>query len=117
MKLEKTRIRLPLPEKLFEIVKSILSAPDKALFDAAWGDNMSDAEIAETFGADAGARVRELERGIGKLIFLHLDAVAWRDAMEAYTAERDKLRELIRRATDDADDAQTNGRSANDERF
>ena len=105
MALEKTRIRLPLPEKLFEIVKSILSPPDKALFDAAWGENKSDAEIAETFGADAAARVRELERGLGKLTFVCLDAAAWRASIEAYEAEREKLRELIRRATGDAGDA------------
>ena len=97
MALEKTRIRLPLPGELFEIVKSILSPPDKALFIAAWGDNMSDAEIAETFGADAGARVRELERGIGKLVSIQLDCAAWRAAMEAYTAERDELKALVRK--------------------
>ncbi|MBR4976760.1 MAG: hypothetical protein IKY61_06855 [Thermoguttaceae bacterium] len=97
MTLEKTRIRLPLPGELFEIVKSILSPPDKVLFVAAWGDNMSDAEIAETFGADAAARARELERGIGKLVSIQLDCAAWRAAMEAYAAERDELKALVRK--------------------
>ena len=117
MTLEKTRIRLPLPGEMFDIAKSLLSPSDKALFDAAWGEDKSDDEIVETFGVDAGARVRELERGLGKLTFVCLDAAAWRASIEAYEAEREKLRELIRRATGDAGDAQTNERSENDERF
>lgn len=98
MKLEKTRLRLPLPEPLFGIVKSILSPPDKELFVAAWSGKMSDAEIAENFGADAGARIRELERGIGELVSIQLDCAVWRAAMEAYAAERDKLQALAREA-------------------
>ena len=95
MKLEKTRIRVPLPEPLFGIVKSFLSGRDKELFVAAWERKKSDAEIAETFGADAARRLRELEREIGDLVSLQIDCAAWKAAMKVYRTERDALQDCL----------------------
>lgn len=100
MTLEKTRIRVPLPEPLFSIVKSLLSGRDKALFIAAWVDKKSDDEIAEifaeTFGADVVDRLNELESAICELDCKHIDLAAWQAAVEKYQSERNALCHAIK---------------------
>ncbi|MBR5243540.1 MAG: hypothetical protein IKW13_04825 [Thermoguttaceae bacterium] len=121
MALEKTRIRLPLPGEMFDIAKSLLSTPDKALFDAAWGENKTDDEIVETFGVDAGARVRELERGLLKLFNFNIGRAAWIEFIDKYRAETDAMKTALAELVAEnekngaAPAAQTNERSENDE--
>lgn len=123
MALEKTRIRLPLPGEMFDIAKSLLSPSDKALFDAAWGEDKSDDEIVETFGADAGARVRELERGFFKLFNFNIGRAAWIEFIDKYRAETDAMKTALAELVAEnekngaADAAQTNERSESDEYF
>ena len=123
MALEKTRIRLPLPGEMFDIAKSLLSPSDKALFDAAWGEGKSDAEIVETFGVDAGARVRELERGLLKLFNFNIGRAAWIEFIDKYRAETDAMKTALAELVAEnekngaAPAAQTNVRSENDEYF
>lgn len=81
MNLTKTRLRVPLPEPLFSIVKEILSPRDKALLIAGWVDGLTDAEIAEVFGPDAADRILELERGINKLISFEI--ASWKAVEKA----------------------------------
>ena len=83
MNLTKTRIRVPLPEPLFSIVKEILSPRDKELLIAGWVDRLTDAEIAEVFGSDAVDRILELERGINKLISFEIEVAVWKAEAKA----------------------------------